>query len=274
MSSYCPPYKYIFHGIRLNYADDFKSKLSPLGLETLESWSHFQEGEIISSGTTTCIKVKTPNLQKVIYFKRYAYTKNKWEFFLRRSKAANEFLNYQTLKKLNIPTLDVLALYEQRQFGRLSIACIVTNELPNTLQLDDFYTKVLLKMPKKKREDVFNSIKKQLFEQLNKAHDAGFFHLDLKWRNILIQQEGDSYLPIWIDCPRGLQRHFLNYHLKVADLSGLSRKALSFFSTSQLYRMLYMYLGKSANKDSARKLFTDVQKHLEKRPPKGWKTNP
>lgn len=258
------------HGIRLKSAEEYGQQLSLLGLENTGSWPAFQHGEVLSAGKTTCIKATITNTQQVIYFKRYAYTKNKWEFFLRRSKAANEFLNYQRLKALNIPTLDVIALYEQRQFGRLTVACIVTKEEPNTMQLDDFYSHVMLNMPKPQRRVVLNSVRNQLFEQISKAHENGFFHLDLKWRNVLIQQNGGSYTPIWIDCPRGIQRGFFNYRLKVADLSSLSRKALLFFSTQQLYRMLYLYLGKSATKKVARKLFFDIKAHLERRPPKGW----
>ncbi|MBV1875903.1 MAG: hypothetical protein KUG50_04680, partial [Cycloclasticus sp.] len=66
----------------------------------------------------------------------------------------------------------------------------------------------------------------------------------------------------------GVQRKFFNYGLKVADLSGLARKALSFFTAQQLYKMTYCYLGPSASKAEARKLFFDISKHLSRRPPK------
>ncbi len=270
MSSNSLVYRYIFHGTRLNIDSMHCQSLSKLGLNNPLIWPVFKGGVVLSSGTTTCLKVSRVTEQDVIYFKRYRYTKNIWAFFLRRSKAANELINYQRFKKLQIPTLDVIALYEQRVLGRLNTACIVSQGLPNTLQLDDFYTDVLLKMPKKMRQETFNSVKNQLFSQLKKAHNAGIFHLDLKWRNILIQQNGERYTPIWIDCPRGTQRRYFNYRLKVADLSGVSRKALVFFSPPQLYRMLCEYLGKDANKAEARQLFADISKHLSRRPPKGF----
>ena len=123
-------------------------------------------------------------------------------------------------------------------------------------------------MPKQQARRVFNSLKEQLFQQLRTAHNAGFFHLDLKWRNILIQKKGDTYTPIWIDCPRGVQRRYFNYALKVADLSGFSRKALPFFSERQLYRMLRQYLGDTSDKAEAKKLFIDTSEHLARRLPK------
>jgi len=135
------------------------------------------------------------------------------------------------------------------------------------MQLDDFYKGVLLNMPKQQAHRVFSSLIEQLFQQIRTAHNAGFFHLDLKWRNILIQQHGDNYQPIWIDCPRGIQRRHFNHRLKVADLSGFSRKALSFFSPQQLYRMLRQYLGQGSSKAEARKLFFDIAKHLGRRLP-------
>ena len=265
-------YRYIFHGTQLSVDPAYQSYLSSLLLDDLSTWESFDQGMALSVGKTVCLKVSPSDEQETVYFKRYLYKKNRWEFFLRRSKAANELINYQRLKKLNIATLDTIALYEQRSLGRLKLACIITKELRNTMQLDDFYKNVLLNMPKQQASRVFNSLKEQLFQQLRTAHNAGFFHLDLKWRNILIQQEGDTYTPIWIDCPRGVQRRYFNYSLKVADLSGFSRKALSFFSERQLYRMLRQYLGNTSDKSEAKKLFIDISEHLGRRPPK--KTNP
>lgn len=268
MSSKNSLYRYIFHGTRLNLAPEHLQLLTNINLESPDLWPTFNQGEVLSKGTTTCLKVSLPDNQGTIYFKRYSYEKNRWEFFLRRSKAANEYINYLRFKKIGISTLDTIALYEQRSLGRLFFACIITTEKPNTMRLDHFFKKVLLKMPTNKRSIILNNLKEQLFEQIKTAHKAGIFHLDLKWRNILIQQNGDTYTPIWIDCPRGVQRKLLNYRLKVADLSGLARKALSFFTHQQLYRMIYCYLGPSASKAEARKLFFDIAKHLSRRPPK------
>ncbi|PHS73651.1 MAG: hypothetical protein COB22_00120 [Cycloclasticus sp.] len=271
MSSSSSLYRYIFHGTRLNVTPEERKSLVAIGLDNTHAWSSFAEGQILSRGTTTCLKVTLPHDGDVIYFKRYKYTKNPWEFFLRRSKAANEAINYQRFKKIGIPTLDIIALYEQRSLGLLHLACIITKELKNTTQLNHFYTDILLKMPKDEQQKVFKELKEKLFQQIRLAHHEGVFHLDLKWRNIMVQQEGDQYTPIWIDCPRGVHRRFFNYSLKVADLSGLARKALLFFSSQQLYRMLYLYLGENATKKEARQLFYDIKKHLERRPPKVWR---
>lgn len=270
MSSSRLLYRYIFHGTRLSVNPDYAPYLKSVGLNDLSAWVGFNKGQALSAGKTTCLRVKPSEQPGIVYFKRYLYQKNIWEFFLRRSKAANEFLNYQRLRELNIPTLETVALYEQRSFGRLKLACIVTKELVNTMQLDHFYSDVLLNMPEAQRKRIFKHLKEQLFSQIKRAHDGGFFHLDLKWRNILIQQKGDDYTPIWIDCPRGIQRRYFNYRLKVADLSGFSRKACLFFSDQQLYRMLREYLGKEASKAEARQLFADVSKHLGRRPPQNF----
>ncbi|MEH6504581.1 MAG: lipopolysaccharide kinase InaA family protein [Cycloclasticus sp.] len=267
MPSYEPLYRYIFHGTRLISDPAYRGSLAANGLDEGDNWHTFQKGQIISEGTTTCIKTQLAPSQNTVYFKRYSYLKHKWRFFLRRSKAATELVNYLRLKSLNIPTLDVVALYEQRILGRLSTACIITKEIPNTQQFDHFYTQLVTNHSLEKRAIILDSIKQQLFAQLRAAHAAGFFHLDLKWRNILIQQQGDHYTPIWIDCPRGIQRRYANYSLKVADLSGLARKATSFFSTQQLYRMLYEYLGEAATKKQARRLFLAINDHLARRPP-------
>lgn len=261
-------YRYILHGTRLSIQQTATPLLTSINLNTPTHWPDFNSGTILSKGTTTCIRTTLPSIRSIVYFKRYNHTKNPWEFFLRRSKAANEYINYQRFKSLGIPTLNTLALYEQRSLGRLKYACIVTEEVPNTMQLDDFYINVLLNLPIKEQQRILVNIKTILFQQIRLAHDSGVFHLDLKWRNILIQQTNNQYTPVWIDSPRGIQRKFFNYRLKVADLSGLARKALSFFTAQQLYRMVYCYLGQSASKTEARKLFFDISKHLSRRPPK------
>lgn len=261
-------YQYIFNGTRLNIRPHYQQPLAELGLAENTDWQSFADGEIISLGATTCIKVFLPAINEYVYFKRYVFKNHKWRFFLRTSKAATELLNYQHIKNIGIPTLDVIGLYEQRTFGRLNIACIITKEIPNTIQLDNFYQNVLLKMPLTKQKVVLTSIQQNLFHQLKLAHSANFFHLDLKWRNILIDLNDDSYTPIWIDCPRGKQSKILKYKNKVADLSALARKGLSFFTTQQLYRMLLMYLGKEKTRQEARKLFSDISSHLSRRPPK------
>jgi len=268
MSSNDLLYRYIFHGRRLNATPKGYKTLSNIGLNIDSDWLAFNEGQALSVGKTTCLRVPLSNSDEAVYFKRYRYKNNLWEFFLRRGKAANELLSYQLLKKLGIPTLETLVLYENRSFGRLILTCIITKGIPNTMQLDDFYQDVLLKMPKQQAKQVFSSLNKQLIRQLKVAHNDDFFHLDLKWRNILVQQKNNEYSPIWIDCPRGIKRRFFNYHLRVADLSALSRKALDFLSPQQLYKILHSYLGKETTNKEARKLFFDIQKHLLKRAPK------
>lgn len=273
MSSLPTSYQYIFHGTRLNIDPNYGAYFEEIGLRKSDDWQRFCAGDIISYGSTTCLKVQLPNSNKHVYFKRYLFKNHKWRFFLRRSKAATELVNYQHLKELGIPTLDVVALYEQRTFGRLDVACIITKEIPNTLQLDHFYKNIVLKLPTDKQESILKSIYQTLFQQLRTAHAANFFHLDLKWRNILIDLNDDSYIPIWIDCPRGIKSSFRWEKNRIGDLSALSRKALSFFSEQQLYRMLKLYLGKQATKKETRELFFAIYEHLQRRFPKNNNPN-
>ena len=268
MSSSPTSYQYIFHGTRLNIDPSYAEYFEEIGLSQSDNWRLFCAGDIVSYGATTCLKVELPNSNKHVYFKRYLFKNHKWRFFLRRSKAATEFVNYQYLKELGIPTLDVVALYEQRTFGRLDVACIITKEIPNTVQLDDFYQNILLKLPVAKQKSILKSIYQTLFQQLRTAHAANFFHLDLKWRNILIDLNDDTYTPIWIDCPRGIKSNLRWGKNRIGDLSALTRKALSFFSEQQLYKMLQVYLGKQPTKDETRKLFFEIREHLQRRFPK------
>lgn len=264
-------YRYVFHGAGLFISPRHASALQALGLGPSSDWSRFKSGEIITEGSTSCYKIPLPGQQAHVFFKRYSVEGEPWRFFLRKSKAACETINYHRLQTLGIPTLNVIACYEKRTLGRLVWACIVTEEIENSLQLDQFVEQIWSKMPPDEQGEVFDSIKNQLFDQLRTAHAARFFHLDLKWRNVLIQKTDAGYRPVWIDCPRGRTMRIQWRRGIVADLSALARLAISHFSRSQQMRFIYDYLGPGASRSQARQLFRDVHRHLSRRPPRSMK---
>jgi hypothetical protein len=263
-----PLYQYVFHGKGLFTNPEDSEDLESIGLDASCDWNTYQSGEIITEGSTSCYKIPLPNSNQHLFFKRYSVDGEPWRFFLRRSKAACETINYQRLNDLGIPTLDVVACYEQRTLGRLDWACIVTREITDSHQLDQFIQKIWPSMPAPEQRRVFDSIKGQLFEQLRMAHAARFFHFDLKWRNVLIQKTPTGYRPVWIDCPRGRFQRVQWRRGIVADLSALARLAISHFSRTQQMRFIYDYLGKDANRRTAHRLFRAVQRHLGRRPPR------
>lgn len=263
-----PLFKYAWHGTSLSLSKDHVATLESVGLSDTSDWISYQAGETINEGSTACYKVPIPGSKRHIYFKRYSVEGEPWRFFLRKSKAACETLNYHRLQQIGIPTLNVLASYEKRILGRLEWACIVTEEVPNTQQLDQFVATTLCKMPVDERRAVSKSILQQLVSQLQKAHAANFFHQDLKWRNVLIQTTSDGFQPVWIDCPRGRFMSFRKRDGVVSDLSALARLAIVHMTQGQRLRFIYDYLGPQATREQAHRLFREIHAHLSRRPPR------
>lgn len=206
---------------------------------------------------------------RVVYFKRYVYPRRYWlEFWMRPGKAAVEFWAYNRLRKLGIPTLDVVAFGERRVLGMLLGSFIVTPEVPNTVDLEDFVRDTWCHLPRAERQRIYKEISSGLLAQLKTAHRARFFHHDLKWSNILLQDKGGQYSTVWIDAPRASRMRMRKRRGIVTDLSALARMAISMLSPYEMMRFLCRYLGPDRKPGEAKRLFRNVAAHLSRRVPK------
>ena len=259
----------VFHGQRLQVVSAWRERLGALGIAADSGWMALSRGELVSrSPSTRCYRIPLGDGENV-YFKRYVYAPRKLlEFWLRPSKAVVEAFGFARLRALGIPSLEVLALGEVRRFGMLRAACVVTRGVPHSRTLEQFAREQWYPLPEPERSRVYREIAARLLEQVRRAHRAGFFHHDLKWRNILIQRGDCGYTPVWIDCPRAFQRRRRLRRGAVVDLSGLARLALSYLTLYERYRFLRGYLGPGAAPGQVKRLFRQVQAHLERRPPK------
>ena len=183
------------------------------------------------------------------------------------SRAVVEAWAYQRLQALGIPTPQVVAVGELRHLGLLEAAAIVTQEVPDSLNLAQFANDVWLQMSRRERRTVAHQIVESLVSQLRTAHAAGFHHQDLKWRNVLVRQSNGVYETIWIDCPRATERSVFRRRGCVLDLSGLARLALSYLSPVDRLRFIHAYLGPAASPENAKSLSRAVEAHLARRPP-------
>ena len=222
---------------------------------------------VSGSPHSSCFCIELDDGQ-VVYFKRYVYPPKRWfEFILRPGKAAVEAWAYATLKQLGIPTLEVVAFGERRVFGALVASFIVTREVPDSQDLSRFGPDVWYHLPQDERKRIYKEIAGKLVKQVQTAHQAGFFHHDLKWRNILLQKDGDSYTPVWIDAPRASRMRLLRRRGAVVDLSGLARIAISLLSKYDRMRFIWQYLGDSKKPGDAGRLYRQVARHLGRRIP-------
>ena len=249
--------------------ESWSATLAQLGISSDVDWTVVVGDELVSrSPSIRCYRCDLAGSGSV-YFKRYVYPRKYWhEFWMRPAKPAVEFWAYSRLKALGIPTLEVLAFAERRRLGIMLAGCIVTRGIPHTLDLDEFARTIWCHWARPRRRQAARALARTLLSQARHAHRNGFFHHDLKWRNILVNRSGDPESLVWIDAPRASRMRFRERRGVVTDLSGLARIAISLFSRFELMRFIHMYLGEDAGSGEAKRLFRQVQDHLSRRMPR------
>lgn len=258
-----------FHGETFIADPAWQERLDRIGLSKDLPWDDLYIGKRVSgSPHSSCFRIELDD-GEAIYFKRYVYPPKRWfEFMFRPGKAAVEAWAYSTLKRLGIPTLEVVAFGERRIFGSLMASFIVTREVPDTQDMSRYGPDVWYHLPQDERRRVYQEVTGRLIEQIRRAHAASFFHHDLKWRNILLQKGTDGYMPVWIDAPRASLMGLRRRRGVVVDLSGLARIAISLTSKYDRMRFVWQYLGNSRGPGDASRLYREVAKHLGRRMPK------
>ncbi len=258
----------IFHGWKFRVESAWKQRLAEIGITEGQNWTQVVGDRLMSSSPATkCYRTTLPS-GEVIFFKRYVYPKKFWlEFWMRPGKAAVETWAYRQMRELGIPSLEVVAFGERRIFGMLIATFLVTLEVPQTKELRSFAQEEWLQMPQPRRREVYRELAEKLVEQVRTAHQSRFFHHDLKWRNILVQREGEHYTPVWIDAPRASRMRFREGRGAMVDLSGLARIAISLLSKYDRMRFIWRYLEGGRRPGDAKRLYQQVAAHLERRMP-------
>ena len=258
-----------FHGRKFLSEPDFEQQLNEMGVHADMDWANFSAGELISdSPATRCYRVVLAD-GSTFYYKRYVGSiRRAMRFWMRPGKAAVEVWAYRKLAALKIPSLDVVAFGEQRFLGVMRSSFLITRAVPNTQDLDQFALDDWYQMAEPMRRQVYQEISNCLLRQMRVAHKGGFFHHDLKWRNILVQKEDGHYSTVWIDAPRASTMPLRERRGVVVDFSGLARIAVSLLSVYDRMRFIYKYLGSERKPGDATQLYREIAANLGRRPPK------
>ncbi len=258
----------IFHGWKFRVDGAWKARLAEIGIGEGLDWTQVVGDRLMSSSPATkCYRTTLPG-GEVVFFKRYVYPKKFWlEFWMRPGKAAVETWAYRQLQELGIPSLEVVAFGERRILGMLIATFLVTLEAPQTKELRSFAQEEWQQMPQPQRREVYRELAQKLVTQVRTAHRNRFFHHDLKWRNILVQREGEHYTPVWIDAPRASRMRFREGRGAMVDLSGLARIAISLLSKYDRMRFIWRYLEGARRPGDAKRLYRQVAAHLGRRMP-------
>lgn len=216
------------------YANDcYKELLTNMQIHNIfQLQFHCGKGELVSASSTSKVW-RQKWLEQYVYFKQYFYP-HSLRFLFRDSKAKREWISYQFFCKLGIPCPDVICCAEERYWGRLKSAIIVTKSIPNTANLMELFqsqqtqtrTKDIILSNETRQEIII-----ELAKHISNLHCHHFCHYDLKLRNILWQQSASSHNTLYfIDCPRGHPIHFFVSHAIFKDLKDMYRYASLFWT--------------------------------------------
>jgi len=156
----------------------------------------------------------------VVYVKRYRSPGRPWRYWGRPARAMVEWRNCRAWQRLGLPGPEPWAAGECRPGGRFLEGWLITRGIPDTLSLAELLrTRSCASL----EAVVGEALVDRLAALAAAAHRAGFFHRDLKVRNILVRLGTAGTPPElwWIDCPRG--GFFPAFHraLAVADLADM-----------------------------------------------------
>lgn len=232
--------------------------LADFGFANYVDLADRQPGQEVGKGSTTRttrLSIGRAGESAVFFIKVYRYAGRQWRHRFRCDKASQEAANYSLLNEIGIGTPQVVAFGSRRSGLRLVDAIIVTRGLPDVVGLDRLFESrwpdATANAMNPHRQEVIHAV----LREIRRMHDAGFFHIDLQWRNILIggMSEGrtDVYL---LDAPRGGMRRnrWTEAHGRLRDLSCLYKEARRRLSRTEQLRWLLLYLEEGSATPAAR----------------------
>ena len=170
------------------------------------------------------------------YVKRYVGAGKGLRRYLGKPRVKAEWQNLKRFAKWGIPTAEVVAWGLERRGAAYDRGAMITRELPNTEDLSALADR---RDPKLVDRAWVDAISRQLAGYTRTMHDNRFTHNDLKWRNLLVDDQARLFL---IDCPNGDFWHgfWLKYRI-TKDLACLDKVAKYHLSATQRLRFYLQY---------------------------------
>ncbi len=212
-----------------------------------------------------------PQADPVAYFaKRYQYPRPSLKFFLRASKPEREFQNYLRFQAWDLPTADPIAWGESRDtWGRLQEAVIVTQTIPETRPLPDYWVTLSADPPSAPRKR--NAVIGQIAHLAQTLHAHHFHHRDFVWRNFLVNEaEGHPRVHL-LDCPRGTPAgQLFRNRGRIKDLASLDKRGSLHCRRTERLRFFLAYSNIATLDPAHKQLARAVQAYRRERWPEDW----
>lgn len=192
-------------------------------------------GEMISSDALSKV-LRVEHSGRRYYVKRYHRAGKHLHRFVGRSRVRAEWENLLQLQRWGIATPPLVG-YGERRTVRGFRGALITAELPDTLDLATLAARDDARLRDRAWLDRVGG---QLAAATRTLHRHGFAHNDLKWRNLLVDNDGHLS---FIDCPAGQHwRGTLLRYRVVKDLACLDKVARQQLSRSRRLRFYLDYL--------------------------------
>jgi hypothetical protein len=166
---------------------------------------------------------------------------------LRRDKGQVEARNYAYLRTHCGMAVPEVVCHASRRAGlRIVDAFIVTRAIPGAVPLDRFAAGRWPVPAGAAPDRARRALLLATADQVARMHAAGFFHVDLQWRNLLVCAPDDTHPRLFvIDSSRGGPRRWLLFreHGRLRDLSSLAKEAVPRLSRTERVRWLHRYFG-------------------------------
>jgi tRNA A-37 threonylcarbamoyl transferase component Bud32 len=177
-------------------ADWQRGLLGPDGLR-LDEWRRQGRLAVVKKGPHRVVyRVDLP--EGTVYVKHFLVPsfRAKLRQWFRRGKGRNEGKRTRLLDSIGVPTINPIALGEQRKRKFLFENYLVTPAVPDAVPLDEFVTRKLADWPVERRARVRRNLSEALGILTARLHDAGVVHQDFHPGNLLVRI-GDDDRPVF-----------------------------------------------------------------------------
>ncbi|WP_017902019.1 lipopolysaccharide kinase InaA family protein [Pseudomonas asplenii] len=194
------------------------------------------------------------------YVKRYSGAGKGLRQYFGRPRVRSEWQNLKRFAKWGIPTAEVIAWGLERRGAAYHRGAMITRELPNTEDLSALANR---NDPLLRDRAWVDGVSRQLARYTRIMHDQRFTHNDLKWRNLLVDDQAQLFL---IDCPNGefWRGFWLRYRI-TKDLACLDKVAKYHLSATQRLRFYLQYRQRNRLNAADKKRIRHVLRFFEGR---------
>lgn len=206
-------------------------------LATLDKVFALEGEQITKDPISQVIRINRDGVDYFVKRYRNRYGNKGWRSYLPRPRIKNEWQNLRRFAQWGVPTAEVVAFGMERKHMAFIRGAMVTKGLVNTRDLADL---AYHQDERLKNAPWVRMLSQQVADIARTLHERNFSHNDLKWRNLLVDEQDKVYL---IDCPTGAFWYgpFLQHRI-IKDLACLDKVAKQSLSNTQRVRFYLQYV--------------------------------